>query len=89
MQKKLDNLSKEKEELSKENQSLLKQLEDYKQGTHYLFGVKCIEFAVKFLVSFLFFFWQMIGLRGIGDAVGEHVMKEKEKEKDTRIQVAW
>ncbi|XP_057486078.1 nuclear-pore anchor-like isoform X2 [Actinidia eriantha] len=27
------------------------------------------------------------GLRGIGDAVGEHAMKEKEKEKDTRIQI--
>lgn len=39
MQKKLEHLSKEKEELSKENQALSKQLDDYRQGTYFLFRI--------------------------------------------------
>lgn len=41
--------------------------------------------AVKISVSFV---RNNVGAwRGVGDAAGEHALKEKEKEKDTRIQV--
>ena len=86
LSKEKESLSKEKDELTKENQALSKQLEDSKQG---ISGQKPFLYAIIICprTKFTHALAYVIGKRTTADAPGEQTMREKEKEKDTRIQV--